>query len=563
MGSVTAISKKDIDFLENSLKVLSDNMNSVAGDVVDINGQITDFNNQVDSIKANVKSLEQEIRDFMFEVKGSTLVNTAQNDIIMLEQDLTKKFGHYTDIRRKFSGIVSNFDLDLNYINKKTLLSQSEQSLLTTPDYYLSYALVALCAWFRNERKAANKALNKALKLNESKTSLLFCLIHLRLERHETAYKWMKRYLQTVNPKEMDNLIISVLDSLTNNAYDTRITDELLTSIESWCKNINNDEIINNKQIDRWASFFSSNKAVFKEEEFPFLFNYVEEANYLREEIENAYTYNYVYSDFINLIEKGNNNSKNLDELLKDLLSSYESSELELRKEILKNKIIVECKGDQTKADKLFNESMSSLNEKTDFSTGLTNIIFDRDDVSDNTKKFAIALSKENILKGLEKALPSHNKEHKELTIKINEWTGKTLDGSNEKELQESLTEYVKNPFMEDFDSVKIINTKTLYCIFFAIAGVVVCFFEVFIGLLLILCGGIAFMFFANQTLKMRDKIMSDYKEVLDKYLFELNNVIAEIVDIKYYTKRSLNNKDNVVNLINSYYKDNFISGSR
>ena len=30
MGSVTAISKKDIDFLENSLKVLSDNMNSVA-----------------------------------------------------------------------------------------------------------------------------------------------------------------------------------------------------------------------------------------------------------------------------------------------------------------------------------------------------------------------------------------------------------------------------------------------------------------------------------------------------------------------------------------------------
>lgn len=563
MGNVTAISKKDIDFLENSLKILSDNMNSVAGDVVDINGQITDFNNQVDSIKANVKSLEQEIRDFMFEVKGSTLVNTAQNDIIMLEQNLTKKFGHYSDIRRKFSGIISNFDLDLNYINKKTLLSQSEQSLLTTPNYYLSYALVALCAWFRNEKKAANKALNKALNLNESKTSLLFCLIHLRLGRHQTAYKWMQKYLQTVNPKEMDNLIISVLDSLTNNAYDSRITDELLLNIESWSKSINNDNEINNKQIDRWASFFSSNKAVFKEEEFPFLFNYVEDANYLKEKIENAYTYNYIYNDFIGLVEKGNNKAKNIDELLKDLLSCYEKDELELRREILKNKIIVECKGDTTKAEKLFNESMSSLNEKTDFNTGLTNIIFDRNDVSDNTKKFAVALSKDNILKGLERALPSHDNEHKEITIKINEWTGKTLDGSNERELQESLTDYVKAPFIEDYNSIKIINSKTLYCICFAIAGTIVCFFEVFIGLLLIACGGLAFMYFANQTFKMRTKIMSDYKEVLDKYLFELYNVIAEIVDIKYYTKRSLNNKDNVVNLINSYYKDNFISGNR
>ncbi len=563
MATVTAISKKDIDYLENSLKVLSDSMNSVAGDVVDINGQINDFTSQVDSIKANVKSLEQEIRDFMYEVKGSSMVNTAQNDIIMHEQTLNKKFGHYSDIRRKFSGILNSLDIDLNYINKNTLLTQSEQSLLSTPDYYLSYALVALCAWFRNERKAANKALNKALNLNESKTSLLFCLIHLRLNRHETAYKWMKRYLQTVNPKEMDNLIITVLDSLSNNAYDSRITNELLTSIESWCKNLNTDEMINNRQIDRWSDFFLSKKATFKDEEFPYLFDYCPEASALKSNIENAYTYNHIFNDFLDLIDKGNNKAKNLDELLSELLSTYENNELELRKEILKNKIIIECKGDSEKANALFNHSMSSLNAKSDFSTGLTNIIFDRDDVSDNTKKFAVALSKDNIIKGLDKALQGNMEEVKEVTITINEWTGKTLDGSNEKELQESLSDYVKAPFIEDYNELSIFNTKTIYCLIFAIVGLVVCFFELFIGILILLCGGGAFMYFLNGILKQREEIMKQCNEVLDKYLFELNNVIAEIVDIKYYTKRSLSNRDNMVNLINSFYKDNFITGDR
>ena len=44
MATITAIQKKDIDALEKSLRVLSENMTSVADDVVDINGQINDFN---------------------------------------------------------------------------------------------------------------------------------------------------------------------------------------------------------------------------------------------------------------------------------------------------------------------------------------------------------------------------------------------------------------------------------------------------------------------------------------------------------------------------------------
>ena len=255
MATITAIQKKDIDALERSLKILSENMSSVANDVVDINGQINDFNSQVDTLKSNVKSLEQEIKDFMLEVRGSSLVSNAQNEILLKENELNKKYGHYDLIRRKINGILNS--IDLNTIKKNTLLTQSEQSLLNTPNYYLSYALVALCAWFRNEKKLARKGLNKALNLNDSKTSLLFCLIHLRLNRNETALKWLKRYLDTQDPNNMDNDIINVLESLVSDTYSVKMTDLILSYINDWCNKLNNNSNINNYQIDRWREFFS------------------------------------------------------------------------------------------------------------------------------------------------------------------------------------------------------------------------------------------------------------------------------------------------------------------
>jgi hypothetical protein len=59
MSTLATISKQDFDYIENSLKILSDNMSSVATDVVDINGQISGFQKQVENIQDNVKSLEE------------------------------------------------------------------------------------------------------------------------------------------------------------------------------------------------------------------------------------------------------------------------------------------------------------------------------------------------------------------------------------------------------------------------------------------------------------------------------------------------------------------------
>lgn len=559
MATITAIQKKDIDALEKSLKVLSENMTSVADDVIDINGQINDFNTQVDTLKTNVKSLEQEIKEFMLEVRGSTFVSNAQNEILLKENELNKKYGHYDLVRRKINGILNS--MDLNTIKKNTLLTQSEQSLLNTPDYYLSYALVALCAWFRNEKKLARKALNKSLNLNDSKTSLLFCLIHLRLNRNETALKWLKRYLNAQDPNNMDNDIINVLESLVSDAYSINMTDLILSYINDWCNKLSNDDNINNYQIERWKEFFNDTIDTVEDAEYPFSTAYVVNFNHLKNKLALSYSYNNAYAKFLELLNNNEQKEKNIDELLNSLLFSYEENEAELRKDILKNKLIIECKGNIEEANKKYELYNNALNVKNNFGNELTNIVLNRNDVSLSTKKLAIALTKQNIVKGFEEVF-SDNDEFvdEEIQIKINEWTGTTKDGSNEKELQDSLTDYVKKPYEHDSQQQQYISPKTIYCSIFIVIGLILMFIKLYLGIIIIFVGGGMLLFFLNEVSKNRQDIIDEYNDTLKKYLFELNNTIAEIVDIKFLCKRNLKYKNELISFINSFDKNNYIN---
>lgn len=559
MSTLATISKQDFDYIENSLKILSDNMSSVATDVVDINGQISGFQKQVENIQDNVKSLEEEIREFMFEIKGSSVVSNAQNEVLISESKLNKKFGHYDAVRRKISGVLGS--IDINSIKKSTLITQSEESVLNTPNYYLSYALVALCSWFRNDKKTAYKAINQAIKLNDSKTSLLFCLIHLRLNRDKTALKWLKRYLSTQDPRQMDSEIINVLDALVNNAYNMKMTDEILNHIDLWSKQISSDESLNRAQIDRWSNIFKSSVEEISDNEYPYIANYTNRFEKIKILLANSYTYYNVYNDFLDIMEDVNDSSsKSIDNLLNDLLFSYESSEISLRKEILKNKLIIQHKGDIDKANKAFTDSQTSLNGKNDFKTELTNVILERRDVSSETKKLAVSYSKNIIKTAFFESLSDSKNEIDNITIKINEWSGTTKDGINERELQESLTQYVKHPFESEMTKLKYLNAKTIYCALFAIIGIIALFFDVIIGVAIIIVSLIASFLFMKETVNTKEDLIKNYNETLEKYLFELNNVIAEIVDANYIIKNNNKDKESFIRFIDSFNKENFIS---
>src|SRR5574344_124476 len=229
---------------------------------------------------------------------------------------------------------------------------------------------------------------------------------------------------------------------------------------------------------------------------------------------------------------------------------------------MLKSELIIQNKGDVDAANEKYKDSELSLSEKIDFNTELTNIILERNDVSIDTKKLAMSYNKDIIKSALDETYPLYS-EIGDTVIKLDEWTGTTKDGSNEKELLESLSNYIKKPFELESDKYKLFNVKTIYCAVFALAGIVTLFFDIIVGIAILIIAGLAFLFFTQETKAEKQKIFNQYIELFNRFKFELNNTLAEIVDMNYIIKRNNKDRENVIDYINSFDKNNYITDKR
>lgn len=541
--------KKDTSSLESDLNTLTENMKVIASNVDDINDQVDDFKEQFNSVKSNIDSLERQIKTFISEVRGNTYVSNAKMELKSYEDELSEEYGQYDVIRNKVSEIVN--DLEKGYIEKNKLLTQSEQAHLSNSKYYLVHILVAICAWLKNEKKLARKSINKALDLNDNKTSLLFSVIYFKLNRNNTAIKWLKRYLDNQNPSNMNSDVIGVINILSYYVNDNETENKLYNYINNWVNKSKNEEI-ENKAINKWENFFRSRLNIIDENEYPYSKLYVRSFNKIKKNLELYYSFNNVYADFLGLINNFDNDI-NEDKILNTLLYDYSDKELELRRNILKNKLIIECHGNMDEVELKYKTYDNFINSNDNFYLDLNDVLLSRNDVSLNIKRLVVYFVKNNIARGYEKIFNNDNVLDEEFEIRINEWVGITKDGSNEKELQDSLTDYVKKPFAEESQLQRYNSPKTIYCAIFIVIGIILTFIKFYVGLSVVIVGGFMLMFFLLNISRNREDIIKDYNETLNKYLFELNNVLAEIVDMKYICKKNLKYKNEFLEYLGTF----------
>lgn len=541
--------KKDTSSLESDLNTLTENMKVIASNVDDINDQVDDFKEQFNSVKSNIDSLERQIKTFISEVRGNTYVSNAKMELKSYEDELSEEYGQYDVIRNKVSEIVN--DLEKGYIEKNKLLTQSEQARLSNSKYYLAHILVAICAWLKNEKKLARKSINKALDLNDNKTSLLFSVIYFKLNRNNTAIKWLKRYLDNQNPSNMNSDVIGVINILSYYVNDNETENKLYNYINNWVNKSKNEEI-ENKAINKWENFFRSRLNIIDENEYPYSKLYVRSFNKIKKNLELYYSFNNVYADFLGLINNFDNDI-NEDKILNTLLYDYSDKELELRRNILKNKLIIECHGNMDEVELKYKTYDNFINSNDNFYLDLNDVLLSRNDVSLNVKRLAVYFVKNNIVRGYERVFNNDNVLDEEFEIRINEWVGITKDGSNEKELQDSLTDYVKKPFAEESQLQRYNSPKTIYCAIFIVIGIILTFIKFYVGLSVVIVGGFMLMFFLLNISRNREDIIKDYNETLNKYLFELNNVLAEIVDMKYICKKNLKYKNEFLEYLGTF----------
>ena len=246
-----AISAANLDTIER-------NLNSVATELTGVITNVSSVNNQVTKVEAQVNHLNNEVQNLVKEIRETTIITNARQTIMYNNDQIEKKYGYYDKVRRTTESLLDA--MQNSNISVNALLNLNQDLILNNPNYWLSNALAALSSWLLDDRENCEKELQNALKKDESKTSLFFCLINDKLGRTNTAINWLNKYLSIQNPTRLDKDFITVLDLVATGGFGDEIKRIVLNKIATWFTRLNSDKELQENHLDIWIDFVKSNQ---------------------------------------------------------------------------------------------------------------------------------------------------------------------------------------------------------------------------------------------------------------------------------------------------------------
>ena len=132
----------EVTGIEQNLYDVANSLGTMAQTVNNVTGYVSLVNDKVGNVSKEVSTLSEKLEKFMQNIEGNTVVTNAKQSIMLSNQELEKKYSHYSDVRRHITGILESIDMGI--IKKDTLLRVSEEIIIKTPNYWLAKALFAL-----------------------------------------------------------------------------------------------------------------------------------------------------------------------------------------------------------------------------------------------------------------------------------------------------------------------------------------------------------------------------------------------------------------------------------
>lgn len=549
--------ENNISVLNNNIHILAERLESVADSIDYISGHVTDIDSKVDFISTSLNVLTDEFKTFVEESKRVAALSDAKQNVVMLEQQVDKEYGHYDNIRRHTVGILQAADLSV--VKKDTITSITEELMLSAPRYWLAPALIALAAWISNDRELAEKALQEAMRRDDEKTSLMFCLINRRAGRLDGSLVWLERYFAMQDPAKMERKIIVVLDAFASGLFGADSKGVCSDKIKGWLEELSGRAGFVEEQKNNWEKAIIGKKVSLNNEEFPYLQKHSVNWPDLKDVLEWAKTHNEIYGYFSNIFNTPVNNaasiSSKMDDLLDNLVANYDNEELPLRKQLRRNRLIIEESGNLNKANARFDAEIAAYEQYEDFSQHLTSIVLapESSGALIATQKLAISLSKDWIFTAYEDiTVKSRSKVPLNIEIAISNWTGNTRDGSNELELQQSLNNFIDDLKNKTISSIKWFKGNIILAAIIGIAVGLIGLSTIIVPLLAIVGVGIYIFMEKSKYNKTINTIKQEMEEHRDKTTKVLNATLAEVVDYR----RLLTEKDLEYKKVEEFFQE-------
>lgn len=533
------VRQANLDRIENRLRaldtIIETKLGSMEHDMRSVSGQVNDVSQRVVNAQSQLDDLVGEFREFVRQDQLAKQLQLAVTRLVKVRQEIETEFGHYSEVRRRATGILQA--VDANLVKKSTIESASEEYMIATPRYWLAPCLIALAAWLNDNKELANKAMMEALRRDDEKTSLFFALVSRRGGRYKASSEWLNRYLGMQVPQELNRETVIIIDAFSNGVFGPDARMKCARNIQDWIEELSQKAGFVEEQCQQWKDGLKSKEKPLDSQIYPHLRKYSPTWNELESALRGSKLHEIIHDYFSELFNKEIVPAKSIafavDAMLDTLITNFDEEELPKRRTERLLTLIVEAEGDRDLAQSRF-DAEKNLEEKVSFTQLLTNFAMHPEvsNASLATQKLSIALSKEWIEHAHDDLTAENRvKVPTDITIEIEGWTGITRDGMNEESLVQDLKKYVSRRKEVALARLRL-GFKRWAALAAAIIFIPLAFSTPF---LFVLSAALIAYFFVsrNQISRAKAKMVHEYDEILNSFTDVLRAILADVVDYR------------------------------
>ncbi|MEU0485833.1 hypothetical protein ABZ260_42525 [Streptosporangium sp. NPDC006013] len=218
-----------------------DKLKSMTKSTEDLGKQVTQLREGQALLAKELKAVARSVNDLRAQVELNASRAEAWAELHRLKAEMKEEFASRDHTRRLARSLIT--ELVAAAIRDRTLASETVRQavstqMLSTGEYWLGPAVVAVAAELLEEEELRNQAWSLATAADKSRSTLFLALVHSLRRDEKTAARSMSRYLESLNPRALGGEFFHVLNALAEEELGEKALTYAKERLSRWAEEI-------------------------------------------------------------------------------------------------------------------------------------------------------------------------------------------------------------------------------------------------------------------------------------------------------------------------------------